>query len=60
MDILTIFTNLLFVSLGFWMGRTATGQAIPKINTGKPKLHVEEDPYEKAMRDPDEERIETT
>lgn len=58
--IVLICSNLLFLALGFWMGRLSSNQAIPKIVTGPEKPFHEDDPYDKAMQEPEEERKETT
>jgi hypothetical protein len=59
MIIILILSDLLFLCLGFWAGRIVTNQAIPKVKIGKEKPYIEEDPYEKAMREPEKKRIET-
>ena len=55
--------NVIFLCLGFYMGRVSSGQGIPglKVPFKKPKLFEEykDDPYEVAMTDPQVERIET-
>lgn len=54
---------IIFLCLGFWMGRISSNQAIPgmKVPFKKPKPFDEyrDDPYEMAMTDPKVERIET-
>jgi len=55
--------SVIFLCLGFWMGRMSSNQAIPglKIPFKKPPSFDEYkyDPYEAAMTDPKVERIET-
>ena len=55
--------SIIFLCLGFWMGRISSNQAIPgmKIPFKKPPSFDEykDDPYEVAMTDKNVERIET-
>jgi len=55
--------SIIFLCLGFWMGRISSNQAIPgmKLPFVKPKQFDEykDDPYEVAMTDKNVERIET-
>lgn len=54
---------IIFLCLGFWMGRVSSNQGIPgmKIPFKKPPSFDEykDDPYERAMQDKPVERIET-
>jgi len=55
--------NLLFLCLGFWMGRLSSNQAIPRVQLPFKKKDMpnefQEDPFNKAMRSAPEERKET-
>lgn len=56
---------IIFLCLGFYMGRLSSNQAIPRLKSPikkKPSKDLstefQEDPFNKAMREPPEKRIE--
>jgi len=55
--------NIIFLCLGFWMGSIRSNQAIPGVKMPFKKVapynEYKDDPFEKAMTDPKDERIET-
>jgi len=62
MNILTIFAliNVLFLLLGFWMGRHTVEKPMPGVvlplKIGK---KIDKDPYDEAMQEPQTPRMET-
>jgi len=57
--LIIICSNILFLVLGYYMGTSPLGQALPTFHLKKDPPYEEIDPYTEAMKEPEEERKET-